>query len=138
MKSPKDPQHNKKLGAIGEEAVANHLKRKGFKLLERNYLRKWGEIDIIVERDGIVHFVEVKSVSCEISTQGGVLVARGTGYKPEDNVHPWKLRKLHRAVQSWLAEENYESEWQIDVASVYLDQKNKKAVVKIIDNIILE
>ena len=128
----------KKTGYIGEEAVANHLRRHGFDIIDRNYLKKWGEIDVIARKGGLVHFVEVKTVSREIEASEGTSVARGTGYRPEENVHPSKLKKLHRAIQTWLEERNYDGDWQIDVAAVYLDAKNKRGVVKIIDNVILE
>lgn len=131
--------NKKKIGHIGEEAVANHLKRKGFKVLDRNYLKKWGEIDIVARESGLVRFIEVKTVSREISDTG---VARGTRageqYRPEENVHPQKLKRLHRAIFSWIEEYNYEGEWQIDVAAVSLDTQNRRATVRMIENVILD
>jgi hypothetical protein len=55
----------KEIGAIGETVAAEFLRRKGFTILERNYLKPWGEIDIIALKADVVRFVEVKAVSRE-------------------------------------------------------------------------
>ena len=44
-----------------ERAAAKELYKKGYKILDMNYCRKGGEIDIVAEKDGIVVFVEVKA-----------------------------------------------------------------------------
>lgn len=51
---------------LQEELLASEwLENGGFSIIGRLYLRKWGEIDIIAERGGGVHFVEIKAVSYE-------------------------------------------------------------------------
>ena len=52
----------KEIGRIGEQIAAEFLESKGFKVLERNYRKPWGEIDIIAEKDKTVRFVEGKGV----------------------------------------------------------------------------
>ena len=52
-----------KIGKLGEELVATFLMKRGYRILDRNYRRPWGELDIIAEREGKIHFVEVKAVS---------------------------------------------------------------------------
>jgi len=59
-------KNTKKIGDLGEEISVKYLKNKGFSILETNYLRKWGEIDIVAEKDEVVHFIEVKTVSYEV------------------------------------------------------------------------
>ncbi|NLO89598.1 MAG: YraN family protein [Clostridia bacterium] len=54
-------ENRRKLGEIGERAVAQFLKRKGYKVIENNYRTRYGEIDIIALKDGILSFVEVKT-----------------------------------------------------------------------------
>ena len=49
------------LGKIGENAAADVLRAKGYRILEQNYRCRYGEIDIIAERDGELSFVEVKT-----------------------------------------------------------------------------
>ncbi|MBX4181397.1 YraN family protein, partial [Candidatus Parcubacteria bacterium] len=53
----------RKLGDIGENIACDFLKNRGYTIVERNYLRKWGEIDIVARKGEVIHFVEVKSVS---------------------------------------------------------------------------
>lgn len=43
-----------------EEAAARFLKRKGYRIIERNYRTRFGEIDIVARYDGYLVFVEVK------------------------------------------------------------------------------
>ena len=52
---------NRNKGSRGERIAAKELYKKGYKILDMNYCRKGGEIDIVVEKDGIIVFVEVKA-----------------------------------------------------------------------------
>ncbi len=55
----------KNLGKRGEDIAENYLKKRGYKILARNFRIKGGEVDIIAEKDGEVVFVEVKTRSSE-------------------------------------------------------------------------
>jgi len=138
-------KHNK-TGEIGETVVANFLSRKGFKIIDRNYRKKWGEIDIVAEKDSVLHFVEVKTVSRP--SFSGKFSQEINNYRPEDNMHPWKLKRLRRAIQTYILENkrkipNFakaplgEAEWQFDLICVFLDQEKRVAKCKFIENIIL-
>ncbi len=50
-----------KIGIAGEQLVADYLQQKGFTILERNYYKRFGEIDIIAKKDSVLAFVEVKT-----------------------------------------------------------------------------
>lgn len=128
--------HNKDIGAKGESIVAKYLGNKGFRIIGRNYLKKWGEIDVIAEKAGKVHFVEVKTVSYGTKADLERAVAHGT-WRPEENVHALKIKKLTRAIESWNIEHEWQGDWQIDVAAVRLVPRETYATVKYIDNIIL-
>ena len=130
MKTPK-----RLLGDAGEDVACRYLENKGFLVLERNYLRPWGEIDIVAKRSKKLYFVEVKTVSRELSGQ----VTREPAYRPEENVHPAKIKRLHRAIQTYLMDHKVseDTDWQLDVACVYLDQSTHKAHVDMIENVIL-
>src|SRR3989338_8799484 len=123
------PSPKRKIGDIGEEVAVKYLERKGFRILERNYLRKWGEIDIVAEKGQLLSFIEVKSVSRE----------PGKGYRPEENMHPAKLKRLHRVIQTYLLDRKVpdSKEWRVDVACVYLDFSTRKAKVEMLENVIL-
>ena len=48
------------LGQFGEEQAARYLRRRFYSILERNYRCRFGEIDLIAKRGGVLAFVEVK------------------------------------------------------------------------------
>ena len=132
-----DRTKKQKIGVLGEDIAVKHLQNKGFMVICRNYRRKCGEVDIIAQKRGILHFVEVKSVSCEILPRD---VSRETsGHRPEDNIHESKLRRLARTIQVYLVERypGEEPEWQFDAITVKIDENAKQAKVKLIGDIIL-
>ncbi len=125
-----------KVGAYGEEIAVNYLKRHGFSILFQNYLKKWGEIDIVARGTEKIRFIEVKTVSYETKDLLKAAVLRGT-WRPEDNIHQKKLKRLHRTIESWIMEQNYEGEWEIDVIAVRVVPRERYATVKYIPNVIL-
>lgn len=130
------------LGDIGEKIAAEFLIKRGIEVMDRNYLRKWGEIDIVGKKGDLIRFVEVKSVSCEnlgsVYPEQARGVTHGTSaYRPEENVHPHKLKRLSRAIQTYLLEKNLECEWQLDVITVRIDEKSRRARVEMIENVII-
>jgi len=130
----------RKIGDIGEETACRFLMKRDFDIVERNHWRKWGEIDIVAKKDNKLHFIEVKTVSCENLTQNLGNVSRETDqYRPEDNLHYQKLERLKRVIQSYLLDNrvSHETDWQFDVITVRLDIKNKQAKVEYIEDIIL-
>ena len=52
-------RYKKNVGDNGEDFAARLLADSGYEILERNYRTKYGEIDIIACRDGVLHFIEV-------------------------------------------------------------------------------
>ncbi len=121
----------RKIGDLGEGIVCRYLENKGFEVIDRNYLRPWGELDIVAQKGNQIHFVEVKSVTRE--------PGRGAGYRPEENMHAQKLHRLHRAIQTYMLQKRMSEEtpWQIDLACVYISLVNRQARVEIIENIVL-
>lgn len=120
------------VGDVGETIACSFLEKRGFKIIERNYLRKWGEIDIVAKKKSVIHFIEVKSVSGSVSG-----VTSNDNYRPEDNMHPWKLRRLARVMQTYLLDKKLDCDWQLDLITVKMDEKNRKARVELIENIII-
>lgn len=90
-----------KVGAYGEAVARKYLESKGFTFLEQNYLKPWGEIDLVMKQEGVIHFVEVKTVSHETKESLDEAV-KGGFWRPEENVHHKKLQRLERVVNSWI------------------------------------
>jgi putative endonuclease len=121
---------------MGEDIASNFLKKKGFEVVCRNYRKKWGELDIVAEKDNVIHFIEVKTVSRK--SFGGRFEQEINNYKPEDNMHPWKMKRLQRALQTYILEKRLDDkQWQFDLACVFLDQERRVAKVRLLENIIL-
>lgn len=122
-----------KTGEFGEEICTRFLVKQGFKIIERNYTIPQGEIDIIAKNKGILHFIEVKSVSCENIDP----VSYETIYNPAENVTREKIKKCQKTIQSYLSKNHVSYEtWQFDVYVVYIDRKNIKHGIKRIENVI--
>jgi len=113
----------REIGNKGEEEATAYLEREGFRIITRNYLRKWGEIDIIAMNKGVLYFVEVKTVSSNFHMQGKEL-----WYQPEQNLHKRKCLRLKRAIQSYLAEQglSIETEWEFSAITVVLKRGTRK------------
>lgn len=128
---------SQKIGEMGENVAVRFLMKRGFLVLDRNYTKKWGEIDIVAEKENKLHFVEVKSVSHE--TLNLISSEILDQYHPEDNMHPWKLKRLARTIQTYLLSRKVpdEKEWQVDLLVVFLGLKDKKARIKVVSDIIL-
>ena len=144
-------KNTKKIGDLGESIACKYLENKGFSIIERNYSRKWGEIDIVArgthrihenrevshETSEVVHFIEVKSVSYETKSLMERTVTHET-WRPEELVHDFKLNQIRKAAETWTAEHNWLGEVQVDVVAVRMVPREKYASVKYLSNVIAE
>lgn len=97
------------IGRRGEDLAAAWLRRHDYTILERNWRRPCGELDLIVERDGEIIGVEVKTRTS--SAMG----------EPEEAVTPTKQRKLLLTIQTYLMETGTEQRpYRLDVLAVRL------------------
>ena len=135
-------KNNKNIGKIGEETACMFLMKQGYQIVARNYWKKWGEIDIVALKGKTTHFVEVKTVSKSLQAESPINCGENRGnlecpivsrenckevscettdeYRPEDNIHPWKLKRLSRVIQTYLAENNTNDDnWQFDAVTVF-------------------
>ena len=127
-----------KIGEIGENIAVRFLVKHGFSILDRNYTKKWGEIDIIAEKQSKLYFIEVKSVSRLPAEALAKTGETDDDYNPEDNMHPWKLKRMARTIQTYLLSKKLDDkEWQVDLLVVFLSLKDKNAKIKVVKDIIL-
>lgn len=132
--------NSQKIGELGEDIACKHLEKNGYSLLGRNYTKKWGEIDIIAQKDNVLYFIEVKSKSVSsldfVSQKFDQKDIEAN--RPEENMHPWKLKRLRKVVETYLISRRLGyTDWQFDLLIVYLDLEKRKARVRKIENIIL-
>jgi putative endonuclease len=116
------------LGDRGEDDAVRFLTEKGFKILDRKYRKKWGEIDVVAMKNKIIHFVEVKTVTRYWYSSE----ADGDVYRAEDNVHPWKLKRLGRVTQTYLLDNvrrfGENMDWQFDLITAVFDGKTIRII----------
>jgi len=113
-------------GFLAENLASRYLEKKGYTILDLNYRKPWGEIDIVASKEGILVFVEVKANRKIIP-----------GFEPELRANSSKIEKVVRTARTYLAEKHYsiEQEWQIDVISVGLDESKEVAKIRHFKNI---
>jgi putative endonuclease len=90
----------------GENAAWQVYRRRGFRLVARNWRSPLGELDLVVERDGVVVFCEVKARSS---------AALGGGYAA---VTPAKQRKIRTLAEAFIGGRPRANRYRFDVASV--------------------
>lgn len=144
------PKTEKQLiGQKGEDEAVKWLHKKGFLILDRNYLTKWGELDIVAQKRGEIVFFEVKTVSRPsalantIAKQAKnvghetVKIAQEDDYEPEDNLHPWKLKRLTRTIEIYLSDKNIneETDWRLDCLSVYLNERGDLILIEHLEDV---
>ncbi len=91
------------IGDMAETAAVALLVSRGCRIVARNVSCRFGEIDIIAEKDGVLHFVEVKS---------------GRGFEPIYNITPAKISKLLRTIEWYVQKNGVDMPYQIDALVV--------------------
>ena len=123
----------KEVGALGEKVAAEYLRRHGFSIRDRNIARKTGELDLIAEKEGTLHFVEVKTILVdEFRDEKRV----NDDYDPSLNLHEAKIRKVARTGEWYVLEKNWEGEWQVDGCLVWLRRRDGMARVSYLPQIV--
>jgi len=109
------------IGRLGEDLALKYLIANGYKIIERNYRRKWGEIDIIaLSANKILVFVEVKTIRVDER-----LKQRGDYFIPEYNLSKAKLGKVRRTASIYANNHplliNDKRGWRVDLMAMELD-----------------
>ena len=119
-------------GDLGEGIACRFLIQKGFEILERNYLKPWGEIDIVALKDGVVRFIEVKTVTREIVAGS----SSELDYRPEEMVTREKLERVVRTAMAYMDSKNDPREYQVDVVGVVADPSQKVARCRLFEQVL--
>ncbi|KGF04838.1 YraN family protein [Anaerococcus lactolyticus] len=102
----------REIGDFGEELTASYLEKKGYRILDRNYSKPFGEIDVIAIKGDLIAFVEVKTRKSD-----------DFAYAAEA-VDFYKQQRIRRASQAYLVENDMtDFLMSFDVSEVYLDTR---------------
>jgi len=111
----------RKKGDKGEEFTAKLLKKKGHKIIERNFsVHDMGEIDIISMVENYIVFTEVKTRK------------NNTDYSPREAVDNYKQQRIRKTAQYYLMQNEIELQPRFDVAEVFYDGNDY--LINIIEN----
>jgi len=81
-------------GNLAEKKAIRFLEKNDFKIIDKNFYFKGGEIDIIAFKNNTLHFIEVKS---------------GESFEPIYNITPLKLRKIIKGAYIYMKQKNFTS-----------------------------
>lgn len=102
----------RKLGDFGEDLTCEYLLKNGYKILDRNYSKTFGEVDIIAIKDEVISFVEVKTRKSDAFAYAA------------EAVNFYKQERIRKASQAYLMENNLSDFlMRFDVSEVYLDTR---------------
>lgn len=107
-------------GREAEDFACAFLEKNHYKILERNFNTRFGEIDIIAQKGGILHFVEVKS---------------GTGFEPIYNISKDKLTKLTKTLNIYLSQNCTRLDYCLSAMILSKESKENTFSVNWIENI---
>ncbi len=123
------------IGQLGEDIAAQYLENRKYRIVERNYRKKCGELDVVCIKDDVLHFVEVKS-----SEIFSVLHEGEETYRPEDHIDRNKKTRLKRVIEVYLLERGLGGahDWTVDVIVVQILTESKKVYVKVLESVLLD
>ena len=103
-------------GTAGEAAAAKYLKKKGYKILEKNFRKTYGEIDIIAQMGENIAFVEVKTRKSDLF---------GT---PAEFVTVKKQKRIIKAAYTYIQQHDLDAEFTFDIVEVYTEGRKIKDI----------
>jgi len=116
--------NNKPTGNYGEDLACSFLKKQGYKILERNFRIRGGEIDIVGKDGEILVFIEVKT---RYSHEYG---------PPSESMTYWKIKALLKTAQFYVLKSKWgERPYRLDFVSVDFSDDPQKPKVELIKNI---
>ncbi len=116
--------YNHKIGKQGEDLGVRHLQNKGFEIIERNFLTRWGEIDILAKKNNTIYFFEVKT---RYSSHHG---------HPFEAISNKKIRRIKRAGLAYISQKKMNNiALAVGVIGIIINKSNKQASIKMVENI---
>ena len=113
---------NRIIGNLGEREAVRHLRRSGYRILEKNYVALGYEIDVIARKKNVTAFIEVKARNVK---HLGHYEAR-----PASAVTPEKQRKIIAAAKYYSKVKNLDTRMRFDIVEVYLEDEDKGVKIR--------
>ena len=113
---------SRSVGTWGEAQVANYLRKKGYQLLAHSYHCRFGEIDLIAWKKGLLCFVEVK-------TRSNLSVGL-----PREYVNAAKQERIRKTALFYLSEKELDCPVRFDVAEVYRSESGALERIEYVKN----
>ena len=120
-----------RIGSFGEDKATTYLQNSHYQIMQRNFQRRWGEIDIIAKdkKTKELVFVEVKTRKLNYSNS----------LSPEEALTSKKVRRLKRAFLSYLIQYNLEDRpWRFDFIAIEIDNLKNEQIIRHYKDIFLE
>lgn len=115
---------NKQTGDYGESLACQYLQKQGYKILERNYRIRGGEIDIVAREKETLVFVEVKT---RWSHEYGL---------PTESMTPWKIKFLLKTARFYIQKIGWgNKEYRLDFVGVDFAESKENPKIELIKNI---
>lgn len=116
--------NNKPTGNYGETLACEFLRKQGYKILERNFLIRGGEIDIVAKDKNYLVFIEVKT---RYSHEFGL---------PSEAMTPWKIKSLLKTAQFYLLKAKWgDGPYRLDFVSIDFANSRDNPKIELIRNI---
>lgn len=115
---------NTAIGNKGEEVACQYLKKQGYKILERNYRIRGGEVDIVARDSETLVFIEVKT---RWSHEYGL---------PAESMTSWKIKALLKTAKFYIQKINWgNKEYRLDFVGIDFADNPEKPEIELIKNI---
>jgi putative endonuclease len=103
------------LGKMGEQLATEHLRKRGYSILARNYsIAAKAEVDIVASKDDHIVFVEVKTRETEYLNDPALMVPMK------------KQRQIIKAADEYVKEKEIDLPWRFDIISIVFNSKVTK------------
>lgn len=107
------------LGKYAEDKAVRFLKSKGYRIIERNFYCRFGEIDIVAKDVDELVFIEVRS---------------GSGYRfadPLESIRGMKIKRLHKLALAWLNQRQIqEYDIRFDAVVIVFKERPNENIIK--------
>jgi putative endonuclease len=99
---------NKETGLLGESMAAKFLEQNGFRVISQNWQYRQWELDLVVQKEDLLVFVEVKTMD------------RSFDLSPGQKIGKSKYAALGKAADAWLSQHPFEGQIRFDLIYVLL------------------